>query len=229
MCSHIHTHQQGCGQPSWHVHMFAHVAFEAALRCLLWKCWTLTPLSGSQSCCHFCPACRLVWGHMTPGGGVLSYTVTLMLAHHRSALILACTHLLISCTLRAVARLLFCHARLTFVPLMCVSAFKNTLLQRVPGWGPVTGDPVCVDEGGLRGDQRFVPVADTCVCSSWWRCSEEMMLMVERSSDQQACLFFRLVHYIVIYVTFKQLYSYFLAFFFFWEVHFRKVDVLNDT
>lgn len=206
MCSHIHTHQQGCGQPSWHVHMFAHVDVWSSFEMLAVEVLDVDAPVWFTELLSFCPACRLVWGHMTPGGGVLSYTVTLMLAHHRSALILACTHLLISCTLRAVARLLFCHARLTFVPLMCVSAFKNTLLQRVPGWGPVTGDPVCVDEGGLRGDQRFVPVADTCVCSSWWRCSEEMVLMVERSSDQQACLFFRLVHYIVIYVTFKQLY-----------------------
>lgn len=123
---------------------------------------------------YFCPACRLVWGHMTPHGGVLSYTVTLMLAHHRSALILACIHLLISCTLRAVARLLFCHARLTFVPLMCVSAFKNTFLQRVPGWDQ-SREILCVlTRVGwevIRG------------CSSGWHVRLLILLEVLRGDD----------------------------------------------
>lgn len=170
--------------------MFVHVEFEAALRCLLEKCWAFTPLSGSRNRLYFCTACRLVWGPMIPPVGVLSNTVILILAHDRSALTLACIHLLISCTLRAVTRLLFCHSRLTFVPLTCVSAFKNTfqqqgseqsleilfVLMRV-GWEMIRG----------------FSVTDTSVFPSCWSCSEETILMVERSWEQQACLFFWLI------------------------------------
>lgn len=81
---------------------------------------------------YLCAACRLLWGHMTPGVGVLSSTVTLMLTHHRSALILACTHLLLSCTLRAAGCFSVMRGwRLSF---WCACRrFKNTFLQRVAG------------------------------------------------------------------------------------------------
>lgn len=149
--------------------MFVGVESEAAFRCLLWKCWTFTPLSGSHNCYVLFYSVWACLGHMIPCVGALSYT------HDRSALILACVYwfparwgLQLGC---------FSVMRGWHSSLWCACQRLKTHSSSRNEGRTGRGDPVCFNEGGLRGDQRFF---------SYWHIRLLVLLELLRGDDADA-------------------------------------------